>query len=236
MGSEPSWRIDDLAQRAGVTVDTIRFYQREGLLPPAERAGRNKLYGPVHLERLERIRELQQRRFSLAACRALLETRQAGIAEGIFGGTMAASYTFDDLVDRSGIDPTLARRLHEVGLVREPAEFGRDAYDGADLDVMRAAADLIAAGLPADIVVEVARIYTEGVEQMQSQVLDVFLGRRGIDWDPEELTAFQARAAAAAGDLLPLVGRMVAYVHQRTLQHLTLGAMEQGARDTGSPG
>ncbi len=235
MGSEPAWRIDDLARRAGVTVDTIRFYQREDLLPAAERSGRNRLYGPDHLERLERIRELQARRFSLAAIRALLETQRAGIAEGIFGGTAAATYTFDDLVERSGIDSALARRLNEVGLVREPAEFGRDAYDGADLDVMRAVADLIAAGIPAELVVELSRIYAEGVEQMQLQVLDVFLGRRGSDWDPEELRAFQSRAAAVAGDLLPLVGRMIDYVHQRTLQRLTLGAMEQVARDTREP-
>ena len=67
------WRIDELAQRAGVAVDTIRYYQREGLLPPGERSGRSMRYGPVHLERLERIRALQARRFSLAAIRELLD-------------------------------------------------------------------------------------------------------------------------------------------------------------------
>ena len=33
------WRIDELAQRAGVAVDTIRYYQREGLLSSGERNG-----------------------------------------------------------------------------------------------------------------------------------------------------------------------------------------------------
>ena len=45
-------RIDELARRSGLTVDTIRFYQREGLLPPAARAGRAKVYGQDHLDRL----------------------------------------------------------------------------------------------------------------------------------------------------------------------------------------
>ena len=67
------WRIDELAQRAGVAVDTIRYYQREGLLPTGERCGRSMRFGPRHLERLERIRALQSRRFSLAAIRALLD-------------------------------------------------------------------------------------------------------------------------------------------------------------------
>ena len=59
MPSLCAWRIDDLAHRADVTVDTVRYYQREDLLPVGERAGRVKLYGPIHLERLERIRDLQ---------------------------------------------------------------------------------------------------------------------------------------------------------------------------------
>src|SRR6476646_5836438 len=65
------WRIDELAQRAGVAVDTIRYYQREGLLGTGERSGRTRRFGPEHLERLERIRALQSRRFSLAAIHAL---------------------------------------------------------------------------------------------------------------------------------------------------------------------
>ena len=44
--SNPSgnpWRIDDLAQRAGLTVDTVRYYQAQGLLPPAERCARSSI-------------------------------------------------------------------------------------------------------------------------------------------------------------------------------------------------
>ena len=53
--------MQKLAQRTGLTVDTIRYYQRECLLP-AVRAGRSKLYGPDGLARLDQIRELQGRR------------------------------------------------------------------------------------------------------------------------------------------------------------------------------
>jgi DNA-binding transcriptional MerR regulator len=223
------WRIDDLARESGLTVDTIRFYRREGLLPPATRVGRTKRFGRVHLERLERIRELQQRRFSLAAIRALLEAERPGLVEGIFSGS-DAGYSYAELVSRSGVDPVLADRLRDTGLVRDPGEFGRDAYDGADLELLRAVAELQRLGLPGDVVVELGRIYTEGVERMQSQVLDLFTGRRGPGWkDAEELRAFQSRAAASAGDLLPTVTRLVEYVHRRTLQRLTLGAIEREA-------
>ena len=231
MPDEPACelRIDDLARDSGLTVDTIRFYQREGLLPAAERVGRTKLYGPAHRERLEQIRDLQQRRFSLAAIKALLDSEQPGIVEGIFAGS-DAHYTFEQLVTRSDVDPGLADRLRDSGLLRDPAEFGRDAYDGADLDLLRAVAELARLGLPGDVIVELTTIYTDGVERMQSQVLDLFTGRRGPGWkDTRELRTFQASAAASAGELLPTVTRMVQYVHQRTLQRLTLGAIETEA-------
>ena len=226
-GTEGCWRIDDLAHRAEVTVDTIRYYQREGLLPPAERSGRTKLYGHEHLRRLERIRELQSRRFSLAAIRALLDAERPGLVEGVFGGE-SASYTFDDLVEKTDIDRTLAGRLREAGFLRDPADFGRDAYDGADLDVVDAFAELALAGLRDDVLVEIAGIYARGVEAMQRQVLEVFEGKRGPSWEPEELAAFQTTTAERAGSLFPIVSRIVSYAHFRTLQRLTLTAIEEG--------
>ena len=228
-------RIDDLARESGLTVDTIRFYQREGLLPPAERVGRAKHYSAVHCERLEQIRDLQQRRFSLAAIKALLDADRPGIVDGIFGGS-GADYSFDEVVTRSGVEPVLADRLRDSGLLRDPAEFGRSAYDGSDLDLLQAVAELARLGLPSDVIVELANIYTEGVERMQSQVLDLFTGKRGPGWkDADELRTFQADAAASAGELLPTVTRLVEYVHQRTLQRLTLGAIETGNLKPNAP-
>jgi DNA-binding transcriptional MerR regulator len=225
------WRIDDLAQKAGLSVDTIRFYQRECLLPPAEREGRTKRYGPEHLSRLEQIRDLQARRFSLAAIRALLESERQDLVDGIFAGEGTASYTLDDLVTRSGADPALVARLRAVGLLRDPAEFGRDAYDAIDLDLLRAVAELSAHGLPDDVIGGLVGIYVRGVETMQHEVLALFSGHGEVEWTPEDLATFQARASASAGELLPLVTRVVEYVHQRTLQRLTLGAIERSHHD-----
>jgi DNA-binding transcriptional MerR regulator len=52
-------RISDLSQQTGVSVATIKFYLREGLLPPGEPTGRNQAqYGEVHQRRLWLIRAL----------------------------------------------------------------------------------------------------------------------------------------------------------------------------------
>ncbi|TNM68606.1 MerR family transcriptional regulator [Streptomyces sp. NP160] len=52
-------RISELAERSGTAPATIKFYIREGLLPPAERTGYNQVsYGEEHVRRLHLVRAL----------------------------------------------------------------------------------------------------------------------------------------------------------------------------------
>ncbi|MEX2255798.1 MAG: MerR family transcriptional regulator [Acidimicrobiia bacterium] len=241
-GSEPGpaptggcWRIDDLARRADVTVDTIRYYQREGLMPPAERAGRVNLYGPEHLERLDRIKDLQARRFSLAAIRAVISDAGGGVVEGIFGDIEGGTYTLEEVVERSGIDAELVADVRAAGLLREPAEYGRDAYDGDDLDLLRALAELHALGLPRKAVVELARTYAVGIEATQRSIVELFTGGGELDWEGDELLRFQTASAQHAPEILPIARRLVDYTHQRTIQRLTLGAIERGVIEAAPP-
>lgn len=223
------WRIDELAQRAGLTVDTIRYYAREGLLPPPERSGRHKLYGTEHLDRLERIRDFQDRRFSLAAIRAVFDADRPGI-EGLFAGAGRA-LRFDDLVERSGVPRDLVVRLHDVGLLPEPAEFGREAYDESDLELLKAVAELREIGMTPEILVELGAIYVRHFRALQRDVHDMLAGKANIGWDPDELVAIQRRLTANASRMIPAVDRVLNYVHQRTIQRLTLEAI-QTAQDT----
>jgi DNA-binding transcriptional MerR regulator len=232
MTSPCAWRIDDLAHRADVTVDTVRYYQREALLPEGERAGRVKLYGPVHLERLERIRDLQGRGFSLAAIRTLLDKNQ-NLVEGIFADRgEARTYSLDELIDRAGIDRELCGALRASGLLRDPAEYGRDAYDGDDLDLLRTMAELHSMGIPPKALIELGRIYAQGIEALQREVVGLFSTGGALTWGPGELEKFQAVASQTATEILPLARHLVDYAHHRTIQRLTLGAIERGTVPT----
>lgn len=60
MSPDSMWSIGELAERAGVTVKTVRFYSDRGLLPETARSpGGHRLYGPGALERLRLIRSLR---------------------------------------------------------------------------------------------------------------------------------------------------------------------------------
>jgi DNA-binding transcriptional MerR regulator len=54
-------RVAELSRRSGVTVPSIKYYLREGLLPPGEPTGRNQAaYSETHLQRLRLIRALRE--------------------------------------------------------------------------------------------------------------------------------------------------------------------------------
>lgn len=68
-----SLSIGQLAKRAGVGVDTVRYYERDGLLAPAGRmASGYRRYGETELKRLRFIRRAKALGFSLADIRTLL--------------------------------------------------------------------------------------------------------------------------------------------------------------------
>lgn len=72
-------RIGELSKRAGVSVETIRFYERDGLLraPPRSGAG-YRLYGEDDERRLRFIRRAKDLGFSLAEIRGFLQARDGG--------------------------------------------------------------------------------------------------------------------------------------------------------------
>ena len=65
--------IGRLAERAGVNIDTIRYYERNGLLPlPARRASGYREYGQPDVDRLRFIRRAKDLGFTLAEITELL--------------------------------------------------------------------------------------------------------------------------------------------------------------------
>ncbi len=78
--------IGELAARTGVTAETIRYYEREGVIPPATRrgAGQYRRYAVADAERLRFVRRARDLGFSLEEVRELLD-----LAAGRRGGPCA---------------------------------------------------------------------------------------------------------------------------------------------------
>jgi DNA-binding transcriptional MerR regulator len=71
-------QIGDVASETGLTVDTIRFYERQRLLRQAARSGGGfRLFSQSDVADLEFIRNAQELGFSLQEIRELVELRNA---------------------------------------------------------------------------------------------------------------------------------------------------------------
>jgi len=71
-------KIGELGQIAQCTVETVRYYEKEGLLPQPERTSGNfRSYGPQHLERLRFIRNCRALDMTHGEIRTLLEVMDA---------------------------------------------------------------------------------------------------------------------------------------------------------------
>ena len=71
-----SMQIGQISKQTGISIDTIRFYERSGLLAaPGRSDGGFRLYSSAHLSTLQFIRNLQALGFSLNEIREFLSLR-----------------------------------------------------------------------------------------------------------------------------------------------------------------
>lgn len=108
-------KIGDLAKLTDTRVETIRFYEKEGLLPaPGRNSGNYRIYEEAHLNRLSFIRRSRDLGFTLDQVRKLLklaDDRDAPCAE--VDAITAENITEIDrkLADLGALRDQLVRRL-----------------------------------------------------------------------------------------------------------------------------
>ena len=113
-------RIGEIANRSGVTVDTVRFYERLGVLPSPEREPSGyRDYAPETVERIQLTRELQAIGFTLHDVIDALAAHDAG------GATCESErWRLDAVLER--VDAKLA----ELDALRARIVEARDACAG----------------------------------------------------------------------------------------------------------
>ncbi|MDN3293055.1 MerR family transcriptional regulator [Streptomyces ficellus] len=70
--------MEELAEAAGITARTLRFYRERGLIPPPRREGRIAWYGARHLARLRTIAALLERGHTLTGIADLAAAFESG--------------------------------------------------------------------------------------------------------------------------------------------------------------
>ena len=187
-------RVEQLSAQAEVSVDTIRYYQSKGLLAPPRREGRIAWYGDGHLDRLSRIRSLQERGFSLATIARLVSGELDAADEALLGQLSGVAptadgsaddphptgdpreptYSLDELASLTSMPLTLLKALEAEGLLIPTRVAGQPRYTAEDVAASHAGLRLLEWGIPLTDLLELARRHNEATEATARQAVEMF--------------------------------------------------------------
>jgi MerR family mercuric resistance operon transcriptional regulator len=87
--------IGEVSRRTGCNIETIRYYERIGLMPLPPRRGRYRRYGAADVSRLAVVRRARELGFTLDEVRALLGLAAGGEASCAEARDLAAAHLHD---------------------------------------------------------------------------------------------------------------------------------------------
>lgn len=179
----PDLGVEQLAERVGMSVRTVRFYAGRGLIPPPRREGRNGFYGPDHIARLELVRELQAHGFTLSAIEGYLEKipSDAPPAQVALHRTLLAPWMPDlpETVERDELEKRAGRDLCDddleilvaLGVIEPTPQEDVFSLAPAHLAVGIGMLDI---GMPIEAALAARRVFSEHGRQVAEEMTELF--------------------------------------------------------------
>jgi DNA-binding transcriptional MerR regulator len=221
------YRVEQLAAECEVSVDTVRFYQAKGLLPPPLRRGRVALYGDEHADRIRRIRGLQSKGLTLSVIGRMLAGTltptdadlAAAIAVAQSDGADEEFLTLEEVARRSGMPTALLRAVEKAGLTIGRKIDGQERYTNADVDMVRHGLRLLDAGLPINDLLALAAGYSASARVVAEEAVQMFDEHVRTPIRDSGLSEEEAadKVVAAFRELLPAVTALVSHHFRRVL-------------------
>lgn len=233
-------RIGELAARAGVSVATIKYYIREGLLgPPPVKTGKTMgYYDEPYLDRLRAIRSLREDHYlPVRVIRAVLAERGDAALSAADADTVAR--VAPRVLERLDPDePSAPRRVTRAGLMKQfdlPGEMldllaemgligGEHGYSQADVDLLGAMRRAELAGLTRErFPSEGLGKYVELLGELARREVRTFT--HNVQGMPQaELEELALRAIAVSEPIIALIRRkLVVRALRSELQRTKLG-------------
>jgi DNA-binding transcriptional MerR regulator len=217
-------RVEELARLGDVSVDTIRFYQKRQLLPAPQREGRIAWYGPEHVARLARIKDLQRQGFSLEVIRRLLAGELDPADEPLAAAVAGAQHRdaelldLDELAARVGIPAALLDAIAREGLIVPQRHHDRVGFTLDDAEVLRSALQLLEVGFPLPDLLALAKRHHDATRAIANDAVEMFDRhvRQPLRASDEPDTEKAERLVTAFRTLLPTATTLVAH-HFRSM-------------------
>ncbi len=157
----------EISLKTGVAIETIRYYQSIGLLPPTTRLGRHVLYSKVHLDRLIEIKALQERGWSLKAIAAYLDRNNITTTSST-NRSFSGNYSLECLSQLTGVPSAILSALVRDGVLTSKSK-NKELFSDIDIVITRTALELLNQGLPLIEVLSIAKTYHENVKALTKE-------------------------------------------------------------------
>lgn len=220
------YHTDDLAAAAGVEPEAIARYQDAGLLPRASQEGSQAWYDDGHRQRLAQVRDLEADGVPLPVIRRMLDEDPADAAlvralAGPVPGEEDAQpeLTREELAEATELPVALLEALEREGLLEPRIVGGQARYSPADAEVLTAGMSLLAAGVPLDELLGLARRHDEAMRAIADEAVDLFVRfvRDPIQESSSSQEEASTRLVGAFRDMLPATGAIIAHHFRRLL-------------------
>ena len=218
--------MEQLAAACDVSVDTVRYYQTRGLVPPPTREGRVAWYDDRHAERIHEVRELRRRGLTLAAIERVLRGElgqpdvdlAAAVHAARGDGDREELLPLEEFAARSGVPASLIQAVEREGIELGRTVDGEVRYTAADIDMVRGALRLLEYGLPLGELLSLARDTNEAMVALAARAVELFDEhvRKPIR-DTAGAEDAAAQLVEAFDTLLPAVTNLVANHFRRVL-------------------
>jgi DNA-binding transcriptional MerR regulator len=221
------YRVEQLASECDVSVDTVRYYQSRGLLPPPEREGRVAWYDDRHADRIRQVRALRGKGLTLAAISRVLgdglERPDADLAVAVAAARGESGpdelLPLEEFAGRSGVPASLIQAVEREGIKLGRTVDGEERYTAADIDMVRAALRLLEYGLPLGELLALARETNDVMVRLAERAVELFDEhvRKPVLDSSGSAEAAAGQLVEAFDALLPAVTNLVTNHFRRVL-------------------
>lgn len=183
---KPLIKIGELAKASGLSVSTLKFYVKEGLIRPVKKTGRNmSWYDPESVQTVQVIRTLQKERYyPLSVIKRLLESPESdsvtdlALLDAIHkvdDETIGETVGLQEASRRTHLSTAQIRRLYDEALIGEEKIGSRYYFSSDDLKLCRLVRLRVEAGISFEQTVDSFACYAQSLEQAVKTDVESFI-------------------------------------------------------------
>jgi adenylate cyclase len=222
--------LAQVAERVGVSPATVRRWLKKGLVP-----GFEGHWTPAAVAYVRVVARLRDRGHTLEEIKQASDSGQLAVGpiETLLSGS-EGRYTLEEAAQESGLKPELIERMYTtMGL----SALSLETVSDEDLEIMKYAAAMLAAGFPAGAYLQILRVYGQALAQIADAEVRLFhlyvhepLMREGVPG-----VEIGEEMEGLTREVLPFAAPLMTYLHGRFLAHFVeqdvVGHMEADQGD-----